>query len=77
MLKSSGTEMMQQVEEHEASVDAQRTDLDKILRDFNKTKLLKLEESEEVIFNVLTYHKQRVLDEWEEPDDIWTMQAEL
>lgn len=37
----------------------------------------KLNESEEVISDILTHHKQKILDEWEEPDNIWTIQAEL
>jgi len=77
MLQSSGAEMMRQVEEHEALVDAQRSDLQRILRDFDKQKLTRLDEKEEVMFDVLTHHKQRMLDEWEGPDEIWTMQAEL
>jgi hypothetical protein len=70
VLKSSGEEMMRQVEKHEASAE-------KILREFNKNRSLSLNESKEVMFDVLTHHKQRVLDEWEEPDNMWTMQAEL
>ena len=77
MLESSGAEMMRDVKEHEASIDAQRTDLQRILRDFDREKLSRLDEKEEVMFDVLTYHKQKNLDEWEAPDDIWTMQAEL
>jgi hypothetical protein len=77
MLERSGAGMVREMKEHEASIDAQRTDLQRILRDFDKQKLLRLDEKEEVMFDVLTYHKQRILDEWEEPDEIWTMQAEL
>lgn len=77
MLESSGTEMVREMKEHEASIDAQRTDLQRILRDFDKEKLSRLDEKEEVMFDVVTHHKQRILDEWDEPDDIWTMQAEL
>jgi hypothetical protein len=77
MLESSGAEMVREVKEHEASIDAQRTDLQRILRDFDREKLSRLDEKEEVMFDVVTHHKQRILDEWDEPDDIWTMQAEL
>lgn len=77
MLESSGAEMVREMKAHEASTDAQRTDLQRILRDFDRQNLLSLDEKEEVMFDVLTYHKQRILDEWEEPDEIWTMQAEL
>jgi hypothetical protein len=76
-LESSGTEMMRQMREHRASVDAQRTDLERIMREFDKAKLSRMNEREEVMFDVLTCHKQRILDEWKEPDDIWTMQAAL
>ena len=77
MLERSGAGMVREMKEHEASIDAQRKDLQRILRDFDRQKLLSLDEKEEVMFDVLTYHKQRILDEWEEPDEIWTMQAEL
>jgi predicted phage gp36 major capsid-like protein len=77
MLESSGVEMVREVKEHEASIDAQRTDLQRILRDFDREKLSRLDEKEEVMFDVVTHHKQRILDEWDEPDDIWTIQAEL
>lgn len=33
-------------------------------------------ENEDVIFDVLLCHKQRILDEWDEPSDRWNMQAE-
>jgi hypothetical protein len=33
-------------------------------------------ESEDVIFDVLLCHKQRILDDWDEPSDRWKMQAE-
>lgn len=77
ILKSSGPEMLQAMEEHQALIDAQRTDSQRILRDFDKTKMSRFNESEEVMSDFLTHHKQKILDEWEEPDDIWTMQAEL
>jgi hypothetical protein len=77
MLESSGAEIVREVKEHEASIDAQRTDLQRILRDFDREKLSRLDEKEEVMFDVVTHHKQRILDEWDEPDDIWTIQAEL
>jgi hypothetical protein len=63
MLESSGAEMVQEVKEHEASIEAQRTDLQRILRDFDREKLSRLDEKEEVIFDIVTHHKQRILDE--------------
>lgn len=78
MLESSGAEVTRQVEEHtKRRSTRQRTGLERILRGFDKTKLSRLDESEEVMFDVLTYHKQKILDEWDEPKDMWTMQAEL
>jgi hypothetical protein len=63
MLESSGAEMVREVKEHEASIDAQRTDLQRILRDFDREKLSRLDEKEEVMFDIVTHHKQRILDE--------------
>jgi hypothetical protein len=63
MLESSGAEMVREVKEHEASIEAQRTDLQRILRDFDREKLSRLDEKEEVIFDIVTHHKQRILDE--------------
>lgn len=77
VLESSGAEMVREMKEHEAAVDAQRTDSQRIFRDFDRAKLSRLEEKEEVAFDVVTHHKQRILDEWKESDDIWMMQAEL
>lgn len=42
----------------------------------NETTGSRPKESEDVIFDVLLCHKQRILDEWDEPSDIWKMQAE-
>jgi hypothetical protein len=63
MLESSGAEMVREVKEHKASIEAQRTDLQRILRDFDREKLSRLDEKEEVIFDIVTHHKQRILDE--------------
>lgn len=36
----------------------------------------KCKEEEEVVLDVMLQHKQRILDEWQCPDEIWVMQAE-
>lgn len=43
----------------------------------NETTDSRSKENEDVIFDVLLCHKQRILDEWNEPLDRWKMQAEL
>jgi hypothetical protein len=62
MLESSGVEIVREVKEHKASIDVQRTDLQRILRDFDREKLSRLDKKEEVMFDVVTHHKQRILD---------------
>jgi hypothetical protein len=62
MLESSEVEIVQEVKEHEASIDAQQTDLQRILRDFNREKLSRLDKKEEVMFDIVTHYKQQILD---------------
>jgi len=42
----------------------------------DETKDSRPKENEDVIFDVLLCHEQRILDEWDEPSDRWNMQAE-
>jgi hypothetical protein len=69
----------QAIRDYKASVEAQKAEWANIQYDIDQRDWLEEGggESETVTFDIVTSHKERILDEWEEPDDIWTMQAEL
>ena len=72
-------EQEQAVREYEVFVEAYRTESHRIHHDMDQQYWLEEGgiESEAAVFDIVTSHKERIMDEWAEPDDIWTMQAEL
>lgn len=49
---------------------------DEAMEELDETTDSRPRENEDVIFDVLLCHKQRIMDEWDEPSDRWKMQAE-
>jgi hypothetical protein len=73
VVEESMTEVSKRVEEGLTRLRQERLDCDQMIEEFEKQKFGKLHETEDVLFDVMLQHKERILDEWRAPLDLWEM----